>query len=107
MIARDGDYCVLQLRRQHACGFDYLAQIRYQLLRNQLVAALTLTHCGSTPIPYGCGFHPFFPFDKRGTVQFAAAGYWPEGEQHLLSAGKASCPATPISATRSTVRIAG
>jgi hypothetical protein len=27
---------VLQLRRQHACGFDYLAQIRYQLLRNQL-----------------------------------------------------------------------
>ena len=51
MIARGGDYCVLQLRRQHACGFDYLAQIRYQLLRNQLVAALTLTHCGSTPIP--------------------------------------------------------
>ena len=62
MIARGGDYCVLQLRRQHACGFDYLAQIRYQLLRNQLIASLTLTHCGSTPIPYGCGFHPFFSF---------------------------------------------
>ena len=83
IIARDGDFCVLQLRRQHACGFDYLAQIRYQLLRNQLIASLTLTHCGSTPIPYGCGFHPFFSFDKRSTVQFTAGGYWPEGEQHL------------------------
>ena len=83
IIARGGDFCVLQLRRQHVCGFDYLAQIRYQLLRNQLIASLTLTHCGSTPIPYGCGFHPFFSFDKRSTVQFAASGYWPEGEQHL------------------------
>ena len=59
MIARGGDYCVLQLRRQHACGFDYLAQIRYQLLRNQLVA-LTLTHCGSTPIPLWLRFSSVF-----------------------------------------------
>ena len=59
MIARGGDYCVLQLRRQHACGFDYLAQIRYQLLRNQLVAALTLTHCGNAH-PLWLRFHPFF-----------------------------------------------
>ncbi len=32
---------------------------------------------------YGCGFHPFFAFDKRSTAQFTAGGYWPEGEQHL------------------------
>ncbi len=50
---------VLQLRRQHACGFDYLAQLRYQLLRNQLIAELTLTHYGEVPALYGCGFHPF------------------------------------------------
>lgn len=30
IIACGGDFCVLQLRRQRVCGFDYLAQIRYQ-----------------------------------------------------------------------------
>lgn len=59
MIARGSDYCVLQLRRQHVCGFDYLAQIRYQLLRNQLVAELTLTHCGSAPSPMAAVFIRF------------------------------------------------
>lgn len=83
-VMENGDErCVLQLRRQYACGFDYLAQIRYQLQKNQLTAALTLTHCGAAPMPYGGGFHPWFPFDKRSQVQFQASGYWPEGEQHL------------------------
>lgn len=62
IIEYGAEYCVLQLRRQHACGFDYLAQLRYQLLRNQLIAELTLTHYGEVPALYGCGFHPFFPF---------------------------------------------
>ncbi|NEU34698.1 aldose 1-epimerase, partial [bacterium LRH843] len=65
IIEYGAEYCVLQLRRQHACGFDYLAQLRYQLLRNQLIAELTLTHYGEVPALYGCGFHPFFPFDER------------------------------------------
>ena len=59
IIECGAEYCVLQLRRQHACGFDYLAQLRYQLLRNQLIAELTLTHYGEVPALYGCGFHPF------------------------------------------------
>jgi galactose mutarotase-like enzyme len=83
IIGQGDDYCVLQLRRQHACGFDYLAQIRYQLQRNQLIASLTLTHLGDVPMPYGGGFHPFFNFDKHDRVQFQASGYWPEGELHL------------------------
>ncbi|HHC3321427.1 TPA: aldose 1-epimerase [Klebsiella pneumoniae] len=83
IIEYGAEYCVLQLRRQHACGFDYLAQLRYQLLRNQLIAELTLTHYGEVPALYGCGFHPFFPFDERSKVQFLVSGYWPEGENHL------------------------
>ncbi|HBW1769506.1 TPA: aldose 1-epimerase, partial [Klebsiella pneumoniae] len=76
IIEYGAEYCVLQLRRQHACGFDYLAQLRYQLLRNQLIAELTLTHYGEVPALYGCGFHPFFPFDERSKVQFQVSGYW-------------------------------
>lgn len=92
LIECGGDYCVLQLRRQHLCGFDYLAQIRYQLLSNQLIASLTLTHCGARPMPYGCGFHPFFTFDKNSLVQFQASGYWPEGENHLPIAWQGHLP---------------
>lgn len=86
------DRCVLQLRRQHACGFDYLAQIRYQLQNNQLTAALTLTHCGAAPMLYGAGFHPWFPFDKQSQAQFQASGYWPEGEQHLPRGWQGTLP---------------
>jgi aldose 1-epimerase len=59
IIERGAEYCVLQLRRQHACGFDYLAQIRYQLLRNQLIAELTLTHCGEPMRFTAAVFIPF------------------------------------------------
>ncbi len=52
IIEYGAEYCVLQLRRQHACGFDYLAQLRYQLLRNQLIAELTLTHYCSAAISF-------------------------------------------------------
>ncbi len=83
IVEHGDDECVLQLRCQHDCGFDYLAKIRYQLLQNQLVASVTLTHCGDSPMLYGCGFHPFFRFDEHSQLQFQASGYWPEGEQHL------------------------
>ncbi|EHR8838381.1 aldose 1-epimerase [Shigella flexneri] len=83
VITQGEDFCTLQRRSQHACGFDYLAIIHYQLKKNHFVATMTLTHCGDSPMIYGCGFHPFFHFDTRSRLQFQASGYWLEGEQHL------------------------
>ncbi|STW12925.1 aldose 1-epimerase [Klebsiella pneumoniae subsp. rhinoscleromatis] len=62
IIECGAEYCVLQLRRQHACGFDYLAQLRYQLLRNQLIAELTLTHYGEGPCALRLRLSSLFPF---------------------------------------------
>lgn len=62
IIECGAEYCVLQLRRQHACGFDYLAQLRYQLLRNQLIAELTLTHYGECPCALRLRLSSLFPF---------------------------------------------
>ena len=62
--------CLLQLRSWHPCGYDYTARLCYQLETSSLHASLTLTHCGEQPMIYGCGFHPFFVFDKRSTAQF-------------------------------------
>ncbi|QNK07934.1 aldose 1-epimerase [Enterobacter sp. JUb54] len=75
--------CLLQLRQQHPCGFDYQARVRYELQHGTLIATMTLVHCGQTPMLYGGGFHPFFAFDQHSLVQFEASGHWPEGASHL------------------------
>lgn len=84
--------CVLTLRRQHACGFDYQAALRYQLREHVLRAELTLTHLGRQPMLYGLGFHPWFYFDDRSRLQFSASGYWPEGEHHLPQTWESAIP---------------
>lgn len=83
VISQTSDCCVLQRQSQHACGYDYLAELRYQLRDNTLHVELHLTHRGELPMLYGCGFHPWFYFDATSQVQFQASGYWPEGELHL------------------------
>lgn len=84
--------CLLLLRSQHPCGFDYLAELRYRLRENVLRAELTLTHFGQNPMLYGLGFHPWFVFDEGSRVQFFASGYWPEGEKHLPLAWQGEIP---------------
>lgn len=75
--------CLLRLRSWHACGYDYTAELCYQLEASCLHASLAIRHHGEQPMLYGCGFHPFFTFSRGSTVQFSAGGYWPEGEKHL------------------------
>lgn len=84
--------CLLLLRSQHPCGFDYLAELRYRLRENVLRAELTLTHFGKNPMLYGLGFHPWFVFEAESRVQFSASGYWPEGEKHLPLAWHGEIP---------------
>lgn len=84
--------CLLLLRSQHPCGFDYLAGLHYRLQDNILRAELTLTHLGENPMLYGLGFHPWFVFDEGSRVQFSASGYWPEGEKHLPLAWQGEIP---------------
>ncbi|AXF58133.1 aldose 1-epimerase [Leclercia sp. W6] len=85
--------CVLTLRSQHQCGFDYQAGLRYQLCGNVLRAELTLTHLGQAPMLYGLGFHPWFCFDAQSRLRFSASGYWPEGEHHLPQVWQSDIPA--------------
>lgn len=92
-VADAGDqHCVLRLRSQHPCGYDYWATLRYALDGATLVAQLSITHQGQRPMLYGCGFHPWFAFDAQSTAQFSASGYWPEGEQHLPLAWRSDIP---------------
>lgn len=92
VVGTGAQHCLLRLRSQHACGYDYLATLRYALDGATLSASLSLTHLGERPVLYGCGFHPWFVFDAHSTVQFSASGYWPEGEQHLPLAWQQTIP---------------
>lgn len=85
--------CVLQLRSIEPCGFDYLVQLCYRLVDNVFHVSLTLTHCGTEPMLYGLGAHPWFCFEPGSTAQFSASGYWPEGENHLPLQWQGELPA--------------
>lgn len=87
------EWCVLRLRQRHACGFDYQAELIYQLQDNALHISLSLTHLGEQPMLYGGGVHPFFCVTPQSQIQFSASGYWPEGEQHLPLAWTDTLPA--------------
>lgn len=82
----------LTMRQRHECGFDYQAELRYTLVENALQVAITLRHLGVRPMLYGMGIHPFFTLHDDTTLMFSAAGYWPEGEQHLPVAWQGVLP---------------
>lgn len=92
VTAVNDDSCSLRLRSELACGYDYLAELHYQLEGVTLNALMTITHLGKRPMLYGCGFHPFFAFGAQSTLQFSASGYWPEGEHHLPMAWQSELP---------------
>lgn len=92
VVDQSRERCLMQLRRRHACGFDYRATIDYRLNGPALTIALTLTHMGSRPMLYGGGIHPFFHFTPQSRAQFSASGYWPEGRRHLPLAWRDTLP---------------
>ena len=83
IVEQSPQRCVMQLRKTHACGFNYQAELRYELCGSALDISLTVTHLGKKPMLYGGGLHPFFHFTPQSRIQFSASGYWPEGESHL------------------------
>lgn len=91
-LALTDDSITLGLRVHHECGFDYSARLGYQLTEQGMAADLCLRHCGALPMLYGAGFHPFFSRWRDTTVQFSAAGYWPEGDLHLPGEWRGALP---------------
>lgn len=63
--------------------FRYRAALSHALGPTGLVSELTLTNRSDEPMPYGAGFHPWFPRDRDTRIAFAATGLWPEDDRHL------------------------
>jgi aldose 1-epimerase len=74
-----------ELRLDHgAIGpYRYAARVSYALDDGALVAALTIENRAPVALPYGLGFHPWFPRHAGTTLQAKAARVWLEDERHL------------------------
>lgn len=63
--------------------FRYDARVAYRLSANRLEVNVLLHNRAAMALPYGGGFHPWFPRGPQTRIQFAATGHWPEDTRHL------------------------
>ncbi len=61
----------------------YSARLTYALQPDRLEVQLVLRNRAEHVLPFGGGFHPWFPRDAGTRIAFAASGWWPEGQAHL------------------------
>jgi len=61
----------------------YRAELRYRLSATELETRLALTSTATAALPYGAGFHPWFPRTPDTRLGFRAKGAWPENARHL------------------------
>jgi aldose 1-epimerase len=74
---------ILTLSSDGPGPFRYDAQLTYVLVGSALRMSLALTNRADIALPYGGGFHPWFPRTPDVRLQSAAAGVWTETADHL------------------------
>lgn len=80
---RGSERVALALDRSRSAPYAYRAGLDYALLPNGLRMRLSVTHQGAAPMPYGLGFHPWFPYQPGFRLRAAARGMWEETDNHL------------------------
>lgn len=63
--------------------YRYRARASYALAGDGLACRLAMTNMANRPLPFGGGFHPWFPRHADTTLRFSADGVWTEDERHL------------------------
>ncbi|TPI37349.1 aldose 1-epimerase [Mesorhizobium sp. B3-1-6] len=63
--------------------YRYAASVVYSLHDGALEAHLTVENSAGMRLPYGLGFHPWFPRGARTTLKAKAGRVWLEDERHL------------------------
>lgn len=66
--------------------YRYSAEAKVELRDGVLVHTLTVTNRSGRTLPFGGGFHPWFPRTPETRIQFNASGVWLEDARHLPTA---------------------
>ena len=78
-----GDAGSLMLDNGEIGPFRYKARQRFRLEEGALHVEIAVTNAGSMPLPFGAGFHPWFPRFTETTLRFRASNLWLEDARHL------------------------
>jgi galactose mutarotase-like enzyme len=83
----------LLLTYKHAAGaYRYQATQLFRLTEDALTVTLTVTNEGRHSLPFGLGWHPYFPLAPETRLQAGASGYWKEREAWLAGEFSAQLP---------------
>jgi len=82
-ISQSGSQAQLMLLNGDIGPWRYRAVQDIELSETALEIMLTLTNTGPDSLPFGCGFHPWFPRNAGTRVSFDAKAVWLENEQFL------------------------
>lgn len=63
--------------------YKYVAQLQYTLSNSSLLMELEVRSTSDNNLPFGAGFHPWFPRNERTRLLFEASAVWLEDEKHL------------------------
>lgn len=67
---------------EHLSGvYHYRVSQAFHLTADTLTVTLAVTNQGAETLPFGTGWHPYFPLSPQTRVQAQASGYWLEREQ--------------------------
>jgi aldose 1-epimerase len=94
VAAVTGAKAELALQSDGPGPFRYDARMVYRLDDGALIMELSVTNRASIALPYGGGFHPWFPRGKDTRLKASASTAWLEDEKHLPAS---SVPVTPSS----------
>lgn len=83
VIEQDADSASIALDHGRIGPFHYRAEARYRLQPECLHVDLAMTNTSDLSLPFGLGFHPWFPRDANTRLRFSATGMWPETSDHL------------------------
>ncbi len=80
-----GSSATLALRHvaDAAAPWDYLARQTVALDGRRLVLTLSVENTGRDTLPFGLGWHPYFPLTPRTRLIAPASSLWLEGADHL------------------------
>ncbi|KSV71620.1 hypothetical protein N182_30170 [Sinorhizobium sp. GL2] len=90
LLARNGE--TVELECDGAIGpFRYRARLVFTLWPEKLDIKLTVHNMSGQPLPFGIGFHPWFPRNVGTRLQFSAAEVWLEDREHLPTGRRKLC----------------
>jgi len=83
LTRRTGTEMELALEDGAIGPYRYHASVRYALEDGALSAVLAVENRAAIRLPYGLGFHPWFPRRPRTLLQASARSVWLEDDRHL------------------------